>query len=150
MTDASSARPPVTANFINPEAIHRPTGYTHVVEVTAGRPVYIAGQVALDPSGAIVGPGDIRTQTRQVFDNLQTGLQAVGAGFEQVVKLTYYLVDATQLPVVREVRDQYLNTRQPPASTAVEVRRLFREDALIEVEAVAVIPPIEPSGGDDA
>jgi enamine deaminase RidA (YjgF/YER057c/UK114 family) len=144
MTDASSAQIPVTANFINPETMHRPTGYTHVVEVTAGRPVYIAGQVALDRSGAIVGPGDIRTQARQVFDNLQAGLQAVGAGFEQVVKLTYYLVDATQLPVVREVRDQYIDTRQPPASTAVEVRRLVRDDLLIEVEAVAVIASFQP------
>ena len=139
MTDASSARPPVTANFINPEAIHRPTGYTHVVEVTAGRPVYIAGQVALDPSGAIVGPGDIRTQARQVFDNLRAALEAVGAGFDQVVKLTFYLVDATQLPVVREIRDQYVNTQQPPASTAVEVRRLVHDDVLIEVEAIAVV-----------
>jgi enamine deaminase RidA (YjgF/YER057c/UK114 family) len=144
MTDASSAQIPVTANFINPEAMHRPIGYTHVVEVTAGRPVYIAGQVALDPSGAIVGPGDIRAQARQVFDNLQAGLQAVGAGFEQVVKLTYYLVDATQLPVVREIRDQYVNTQQPPASTAVEVRRLVQEDLLIEVEAIAVIASFQP------
>jgi len=144
MTDASSARPPVTANFINPEAMHRPTGYIHVVEVTAGRPVYIAGQVALDPSGAIVGPGDIRAQARQVFDNLRAALQAVGAGFEQVVKLTYYLMDATQLPVVREVRDQYVSTQQPPASTAVEVRRLVQEDLLIEVEAVAVIASFQP------
>ena len=144
MTDASYAQIPVTANFINPEAMHRPTGYTHVVEVTAGRPVYIAGQVALDRSGAIVGPGDIRTQARQVFDNLQAGLQAVGAGFEQVVKLTYYLVDATQLPIVREVRDQYINIQQPPASTAVEVRRLFLDDLLIEVEAVAVIASFQP------
>jgi len=143
MTDASSAQP-VTANFINPPTLLHPAGYTHVVEVTAGRPVYIAGQVALDRSGAIVGPGDIRTQARQVFDNLQAGLQAVGAGFEQVVKLTYYLVDATQLPVVREVRDQYVNTQQPPASTAVEVRRLVRDDLLIEVEAIAVIASFQP------
>ena len=70
MTDASSAHLPVTANFINPETLHHPAGYTHVVEVTAGRPVYIAGQVALDPTGALVGPGDIRAQARQVFDNL--------------------------------------------------------------------------------
>jgi enamine deaminase RidA (YjgF/YER057c/UK114 family) len=144
MTDASSAQLPVTANFINPETMHRPAGYTHVVEVTAGRPVYIAGQVALDPAGAVVGPGDIRTQTRQVFDNLQAGLQAVGAGFEQVVKLTYYLLDASQLPVVREVRDQYVNIQQPPASTAVEVRRLVRDDLLIEVEAIAVIASFQP------
>src|SRR5688572_970517 len=144
MTDASSAQLPVTANFINPEAMHHPAGYTHVVEVTAGRPVYIAGQVALDRTGALVGADDIRAQTRQVFDNLRAALQAVGAGFEQVVKLTYYLVDATQLPVIREVRDQYVNTRQPPASTAVEVRRLVRDDLLIEVEAVAVIASFQP------
>ena len=144
MTDASSAQLPVTANFINPETMHPPAGYTHVVEVTAGRPVYIAGQVALDPSGAIVGPGDIRIQARQVFDNLRMALQAVGASFEQVVKLTYYLVDVTQLPVVREIRDQYVNTQQPPASTAVEVRRLVQEDLLIEVEAIAVIASFQP------
>jgi len=117
MTDASSAQLPVTANFINPPTLHHPAGYTHVVEVTAGRPVYI---------------------------NLQAALQAVGAGFEQVVKLTFYLVDATQLPVVREVRDQYLNLQQPPASTAVEVRRLVRDDLLIEVEAVAVAASLQP------
>jgi enamine deaminase RidA (YjgF/YER057c/UK114 family) len=135
---------PATANFINPETMHHPTGYTHVVEVTAGRPVYIAGQVALDPTGALVGPGDVRAQARQVFVNLQTALQAVGAGFGQVVKLNLYLVDATQLPAVREVRDQYVDTRQPPASTAVEVRRLAHEDFLIEVEAVAVIATVQP------
>ena len=139
MAQASSAHAPATANFINPPAMHRPTGYTHVVEVTAGRPVYIAGQVALDPAGELVGQGDVRAQARQVFENLQTALQAVGASFQQVVKLTLYLVDATQLPVVREVRDQYVNTRQPPASTAVEVRRLVRDDLLIKVEAVAMI-----------
>jgi enamine deaminase RidA (YjgF/YER057c/UK114 family) len=144
MVDAASPQPPVTANFINPETMHRPTGYTHVVEVTAGRPVYIAGQVALNPAGVLVGPGDIRAQARQVFDNLQAALQAVGASFEQVVKLNLYLVDATQLPVVREVRDQYVNTQQPPASTAVEVRRLVRDDLLIEVEAVAVIASFQP------
>jgi enamine deaminase RidA (YjgF/YER057c/UK114 family) len=143
MTDAS-AQIPTMANFINPEAMHRPTGYTHVVEVIAGRPVYIAGQVALDPTGALVGPGDIRAQARQVFDNLQIALQSVGASFEQVVKLNFYLLDATQLPAVREVRDQYVNPAQPPASTAVEVRRLALDDLLIEVEAVAIIASFQP------
>ena len=61
-----------------------------------------------------------------------------------MVKLTYYLLDATQLPVVREVRDRYVNIQQPPASTAVEVRRLARDDLLIEVEAVAVIASFQP------
>jgi enamine deaminase RidA (YjgF/YER057c/UK114 family) len=145
LTEASSARPLASARFINLETVHPRFGYSHVVEVTAGRPVYIAGQVALDPTGALVGADDIRAQTRQVFDNLHAALEAVGAGFEQVVKLNFYLVDATHPPVIREVRDQYVN-RQPPASTAVEVGRLFREDARIEVEAVAVIAPTEPSG----
>jgi enamine deaminase RidA (YjgF/YER057c/UK114 family) len=130
----------VSANFINPEGMHRPTGYTHVVEVTTGRPVYISGQVALDGAGELVGPGDVAAQARQVFENLQAALGSVGAGFEQVVKLTFYLVDATQMPAVREVRDRYVDTARPPASTAVEVRRLVRDDLLVEVEAVAILP----------
>ena len=79
-----------------------------------------------------------------MFDDLQAALQGVGAGFEQVVKVSLYLADATQLPVVRQVRDQYVNTQQPPASTAVEVRRLVRDDLLIEVEAVAVVASPQP------
>jgi enamine deaminase RidA (YjgF/YER057c/UK114 family) len=146
MTDASSAYLPSIANYLNPESMHRPAGYTHVVEVTAGRPVYIAGQVALDRSGALVGRGDLRAQAGQVFENLRAALEAVGAGFDQVVKLNYYLLDASQLPAVREVRDRYVNVRQPPASTAVEVRRLASDDFLIEVEAVAVITPFQPVG----
>lgn len=139
MTQAS-APSSATANFINPEGMHRPTGYTHVVEVTAGRPVYIAGQVAFGPTGALVGPGDMRAQARQVFENLQAALGSVGAGFEQVVKLTVYLVDATQMPAVREVRDRYVDTARPPASTAVEVGRLALDGLLLEIEAVAILP----------
>ena len=138
MTQAPAPTPPV-ANFVNPDTMHRPTGYTHVVEVTAGRPVYVSGQVAIDPAGTLVGPGDVRAQARQVFENLAAALQAVGASFEQVARLTIYLVDATQLPAVREVRDQYVNTARPPASTAVEVRRLVLDDLLIEVVAVAIV-----------
>jgi enamine deaminase RidA (YjgF/YER057c/UK114 family) len=144
MTGAWSVDAPTTARFINPETMHRPTGYTHVVEVVAGRPVYISGQVALDSTGSLVGPGDIRAQARQVFDNLRVALQAVEATFDQVVKLNYYVVDATQMPVVREVRDEYFSPGRLPASTAVEVRRLVRDDLLIEVEAVAVIASVQP------
>jgi enamine deaminase RidA (YjgF/YER057c/UK114 family) len=87
MSDVSTSNVP-TANLINPETIHRPTGYSHVAEVTAGRPVYISGQVALDARGALVGPDDIGAQARQVFENLKATLQAVGAGFDQVVSST--------------------------------------------------------------
>jgi enamine deaminase RidA (YjgF/YER057c/UK114 family) len=144
MIDASSTDDPTTARFINPETMHRPIGYTHVVEVVTGRPVYISGQVALDATGSLVGPGDIRAQAHQVFDNLRAALQAVGATLDQVVKLNYYLVDATQMPVIREVRDEYLDPERLPTSTAVEVRRLVRDDLLIEVEAVAVIASVQP------
>jgi enamine deaminase RidA (YjgF/YER057c/UK114 family) len=143
MIDASVGDP-TTARFINPETMHRPTGYTHVVEVVSGRPVYISGQVALDANGSLVGPGDIRAQAHQVFDNLRAALQAVGATLDQVVKLNYYVVDATRMPVIREVRDEYLDPDRLPASTAVEVRRLVRDDLLIEVEAVAVIASVQP------
>jgi enamine deaminase RidA (YjgF/YER057c/UK114 family) len=130
-----------TARFANPETMHTPTGYTHVVEVTAGRPLYISGQVALDRDGALVGPGDLAAQAGQVFDNLRAALAAAGASFDHVVKLNFYLVDIAQLAVVREVRDRYVNRARPPASTAVEISGLAREEFLIEVEAVAVLPP---------
>ena len=134
----------MAANFIDPGTLHRPFGYTHVVEVTAGRPAYISGQVALDRDGELVGPGDIRAQARQVLENLRAALQTVGASFDQVVKLNAYLLDITQLPAIREIRDQYVDTARPPASTAVEVRRLAVDGLLIEVEAVAVLEDGDP------
>jgi reactive intermediate/imine deaminase len=125
--------------FINPPTIAQPPGYTHVVEVTQGKTVYISGQVSFDAAGKLVGQGDMRAQTQQVFANLQAALEAVGANFSNVVKLNYYLLDMSQLPLVREIRNQYINVETPPASTAVEVRRLAHPDFLIEIEAVAII-----------
>ena len=126
--------------FVKSENLPPSPGYSQAVEVRPGRLVYVAGQVAMDRSGKVVGEGDIRTQTQQTFENLKAALEASGAKFENVVKLNYYFMDITQLPVVREVRDKFINTTNPPASTAVEVKRLFREPYLIEVEAVAVVP----------
>jgi enamine deaminase RidA (YjgF/YER057c/UK114 family) len=129
----------VTLRFVNPPGLPQPSGYTHVVETIGTRTIYISGQVALDAAGNVVGPGDMRAQAQQVFANLQAALEAVGAGFDDVAKLTFFVLDASQMLAVREVRDVYINLAQPPASTAVEVRRLVREDFLIEVEAIAVI-----------
>lgn len=124
----------------NPETMHTPRGYSHVAEVPPGsRMIFIAGQVALDKSGTLVGAGDFKAQATQVFENLRLALADVGGTFKDVVKLNYYLIDVGQAPTVREVRDRYLNTAAPPASTQVEVRRLFRDDVLLEVEAVAVV-----------
>ena len=124
--------------YINPPTLARPMGYTHVVEASGARTFYIAGQVALDDSGNIVGEGEMGAQARQVFENLHTALRSVGASFKDVVKLTYFVVDMSQMQAVREVRNQYIQPEYLPASTAVEVRRLAREEFLLEIEAVAV------------
>lgn len=124
----------------NPSTLHTPRGYSHVAEVPPGsRMIFIAGQVALDKSGALVGAGDFKAQAQQVFDNLRLALADAGGTFADVVKLNYYVLDVGQAPTLREVRDRFVNTAAPPASTLVEVRRLFRDDVLLEVEAVAVV-----------
>ena len=125
--------------FINPPALRRPPGYTHVVEVTApARIVYIAGQLGVDGDDKVVG--DFRRQAVQTFENLKTALAAVGAQFRHVVKFNNYLVDRAHLPTFREVRDGYLAENDRPASTTIAISGLAREGALIEIEAVAVLP----------
>lgn len=131
-----------TFRLFNPDGLSRPTGYSHVGEVRGGRIVYIAGQVSLDAAGNLVGPDDLRAQTVQVFENLKMALVAAGATFNNVIKLNYYCtdsVDASGIALVRETRDRYLNTKNPPVSTFVVVRRLVRPEWLIEVEAIAIV-----------
>jgi reactive intermediate/imine deaminase len=123
----------------NPSTLSKPNGYSHIAEVTGGKTIYISGQIALDANGQLVGAGDMRAQAQQVFANLNAALESVGADFSDVVKLTYFLTDIAQISVVRAIRDQYVNTHNPPASSAIEVRRLVRDDLLLEIEAVAVI-----------
>jgi enamine deaminase RidA (YjgF/YER057c/UK114 family) len=125
--------------FMNPEAIAKPGGYSHVVEITGpGRIVYIAGQLGLKPDGQIAG--DFRAQCVQAFENLKSALAAVGATFDDVVKLNNYLIDIkANLGIYREVRDKYVNVKAPPASTTIGIPALAREDAHYEVEAVVML-----------
>jgi 2-iminobutanoate/2-iminopropanoate deaminase len=125
---------------INPPGMADPVGpYAHVVTAPpGGRLVFCAGAVALDSDGNVVGKGDIVAQTRQVMENLALALQAAGAGFSDVVKITNYVTDASQWPKVLPVRAEYL--REPyPASTFVEVSALMFPELLIEIEMVAVV-----------
>jgi enamine deaminase RidA (YjgF/YER057c/UK114 family) len=124
--------------YINPDDLHPPTGYTHVVEIQPGRIAYISGQVAHNKAGELVGNGDIVAQTRQVFENLKTALVALDASFDDVIKLNYYAVDASRLAEIREVRNDYLTS--PPASTFVVVKGLVRPELLIEIEAIVALP----------
>jgi len=124
----------------NPPSLSKPNGYSHVAEVTGGRTIYLSGQIAFDADGKVVGVGDMRAQAQQVFANIKAALDSVGADFNAVVKLTYFIVDITQMPLVREVRAKYVNMANPPASSAFEVRQLTHPDLLLEIEAIAVLP----------
>jgi enamine deaminase RidA (YjgF/YER057c/UK114 family) len=125
--------------FINPDALQKPPGYTHVVEATTpGRLVYIAGQLGVDREGKL--SSDFRLQAVQTFENLKNALAAVGAEFRHVVKFNNYLIDVKYLQIYRQVRDSYLPDRNRPASTTIAISGLAREGALLEIEAVAVLP----------
>ena len=126
---------------VNPAGVAAPAGqYSQSVRIPLGESnlIIISGQVALDQHGSLVGEGDVTLQTRQVFENLKTILEANGASFADVVKLNLYVTDISKRGEVAEVRKQYL-TNEPPASTFVEVSRLASDDWLIEVEATAVV-----------
>lgn len=126
--------------FVKSETLPPSPGYSQAAVVSKGRLIFIAGQVAMDTSGKLVGLGDFHAQVKQTFENLKATLAANGATFDNVVKLNSYFVDVKQIPAFREVRDQYINVANPPVSTAVEVRRLVRKEWLVEIEAVAVVP----------
>ena len=123
-----------------PQGVSPARGYSHVVAVTGGTTLYFSGQIALDAKGNIVGP-DMASQAKQVFLNLKAALTAAGATFDDVVKMTTYVVDfdADKMAALREVRKAYLPTARPPASTLVGVSKLAMDGLLIEVEAIAVI-----------
>jgi 2-iminobutanoate/2-iminopropanoate deaminase len=137
LTAAAEAQEP---RFLNPPSLPASRGYTQVVDVPPGhRLVYLSGQVPLDSTGALRGGSDFRSQAKQVFENLRSGLAAAGADFNDVVKLNFYVTDVRNLPALREVRDRYVNVAAPPASTLVQVSGLFRDDVLLEVEAIAAV-----------
>lgn len=129
--------------LFNPETMFKPTvGFSQVAEVNGGKTVYIAGQVALDRTGKLIGEGDFRAQVQQVFENLKSAVEAAGGDFHSVIQLNYFCaenVEPSQIPVIREIRDKYVNTANPPVSTLVVVKRLVRPEWLIEANAIAVV-----------
>jgi enamine deaminase RidA (YjgF/YER057c/UK114 family) len=127
---------------MNPDTVAAPMGsYSHAVRAETSDAVwiYVAGQIATDVDGNLVGPGDLRAQTEQVYENLSRVLEANGATFADVVKLGTFFTTLADLAGSREVRARYL-PEEPPASTAVQVTALVLPGALIEVDLVAVVP----------
>jgi enamine deaminase RidA (YjgF/YER057c/UK114 family) len=122
-----------------PQGMAPGNGYSHAVAATGGRVVAIAGQVAMDAGGELVGRDDPSAQAERAFENVGLALAAAGATFADVVKFSIFVTDISILPAIRAVRDRHIDAERPPASTAVEVAALFQPGYLIEVEALAVV-----------
>ncbi len=121
----------------NPEGMTQPTGYNHLVK--AGNLMFIAGQVALDGEGNVVGEGDMVLQVRQVLENMKTVLASEGADFSNVVKINIFTTDIDRFRNARDARQEYFRGN-PPASTLVQIERLARPVFLVEIEAIAIAP----------
>jgi 2-iminobutanoate/2-iminopropanoate deaminase len=112
--------------------------YSHVVVAEGKRMIFIAGQLARDSQGNVVGKGDMRVQIRQVGENIKAALEASGASLSDLVKTTTYVTDIEEFFKHVDVRMEYFGLALP-TSTTVEVRRLADPAFLVEVEALAVI-----------
>lgn len=128
--------------YANPKELSVPRFYTHTVSIEgAAKLVTISGQVSWDASGNVVGKGDMRAQSEQVFGNVTAALQAAGAGWDDVIKMNGYMVGmhAERVNAYREVRSRFLKEGALPASTLVGVERLVDPDLLLEVEVIAAL-----------
>jgi enamine deaminase RidA (YjgF/YER057c/UK114 family) len=129
-----------TITRVNPPELGTPPGYSQVVDVSANRIIFIAGQTALDRDGNVIGKGDFAAQAAQVFRNLGVALEASGCSAANLVKLTVFLTDMNNLGRYREARNHFFASVTPPAApavTLVEVSKLYGADFEIEIEAIA-------------
>jgi enamine deaminase RidA (YjgF/YER057c/UK114 family) len=130
-----------TITYPKAEGLLDNPAFSQVAVASGSRTIYISGQVAVDKTGAVVGAGDLEAQTTQVMKNLGLALQAAGASFADVVKITTYVVDykPEQRGAIGRARSAFFAGRTPPASTLVGVSALAAPGWLIEIEAIAVV-----------
>jgi len=138
------------AQGFNPPGIWAPRGRGFNLGVIqhGGRVIHFTGQVAWDEQEGLVGKGDVEAQTHQCFRNIRAVLEAVGGRLEDIVSVTTYFTDRSQLPVIQKVRNQYFDQGTAPVSTSVMVAGLGHEDFLVELTPVAVVPEerfVEPA-----
>ena len=128
--------------YINPDTIHVPRGYTHVVALQGGRMLFVSGQVAIDKEGQIVCRGDLKAQARKAVENLVAALKGAGASLADVVKMNTYVVNYKQddYRAIADMRREFFPKENPPASTLIGVAALAVDGLLIEIEAVAALP----------
>ena len=126
----------MTHEILNLTKVHPTKGYSHVAK--AGKTLYIAGQVAKDLQGNLVGKGDFEIQVRQVFTNLKNILEETGGRMQNVVKMTTFLTHFDYIETYRKIRDEFIQEPFPP-NTLLIVNSLALPEYMIEVEAVAVL-----------
>ena len=126
--------------YSNPSTMPPPHGYSQVVTAEGnGKMVFISGQVAANATGDIIGLDSLEEQAHQTFTNIKYALEAAGGSMKHLVKLNNYLKDISQIGTLRKIRDQYINTQQPPASTTIQT--VFDDERLlVEIDAIAIIP----------
>lgn len=127
--------------YINPSQLPPAKGYSQAVKTSGGSFIFVSGQVALNQQGELVGEGDLRKQSEQVFENIRRALEEAGAAPAHIIKLVYYVVNLqpSDALMLRELRQSFLDQVHPPASTMVGVTSLFDSRWLVEIEAVAFI-----------
>jgi 2-iminobutanoate/2-iminopropanoate deaminase len=142
VTLTAFSQPDSIVKFVNPASISSPKGFSQAVQVDLGtcKMLMISGQVAFDQQGNLIGKANFSEQATRVFNNIKSIIEAQGGKMNNLVKINIYLTDINQLATFREIRDQFINTNAPPASTLVQVNHLFRDDVLLEIDATAIIP----------
>jgi enamine deaminase RidA (YjgF/YER057c/UK114 family) len=135
---------PRQIEFLNPPDLMKPVGFSHAAQTRGGRTLFLAGQVAKDRDGRVVGKGDIVAQFRQVCENLHTLVKAAGGQLTDVVKLTIYVLDVGEFkrqgkPIGVVYREYF--GKHYPAMTLVGARDLYdaSEGCLIEIEGFACL-----------
>ena len=126
--------------IINPGAIHPPPGYSHIAVATGTRLAFVAGQAALEPDFSIAGGDDLAAQTRKAMENLRHALDALGAGWDDVVKATVYTTQPTQYETIGAAMAEAMGGAAPPAQVLLGVTSLALPELLIEIELVVSLP----------
>ncbi len=126
----------------NSPQLYTPKGYSHYVQIDLGNStmLIISGMIAFDKNGQLVGKDDLARQTEQIFSNIKTIIEEAGGNMNDLVKLTIFMTDVSQVQIFRDVRNKFINNDNPPASTLVEVSKLAGKDLLLEVESTVIIP----------
>ena len=128
--------------IINPPSLARPSGFSHGIVTTGGRLLFLAGQTASDNEGRIVAPGDLVAQYTQVLQNLQTVVEVAGGTMQDIVKMTIFVSDRdnyrANLPALGKAHRAFFGSYYP-ATALLEISRFFQDEALIEIEGLAVL-----------